>query len=75
MTDLDKFIELYASLGIKCVVWNDAEDDTQNITLEAGGYSADGTSTVSDKIKGYSGFVSIIIFDMDGEFKSQGMWE
>ena len=82
MTDLEKFVELYRSFGIECKVNKIitlVEDDRVNhncsvIKLNASGYS-DEESTLSDKIIGYDGFYSEVVFDKEGKFIYQGIWE
>jgi hypothetical protein len=78
MTDLDKFIELYRSFGIECIVNEDSETGETYIVLSNTNiysYSAIEEVTKSDKITGYSDFFSIITFTEKGEFLQQGFWE
>lgn len=87
MTDLERFIELYRSLGIECIVNRITIDpqfngrsikpeikERQAIHLGGDDYR-DIKSTSSEKFDGYGGFFSNIEFDMDGNFISQGFWE
>lgn len=67
MTDLEKFKQLYASVGIT----PDAEIDlttgkTRRLILEAGS---------DDKVVGYIGFVTCLAFDDDGKFIHQEIAE
>lgn len=71
-TDLDKFKELYKSLGIELVV---SETEELLIVKLANCAYGDGGWTVSDKFKGYAGFCGDIQFTKEGEFISQGFWE
>jgi hypothetical protein len=61
--DLDKFIDLYQSLGIT-VKPIKRENGELYIKLDQG-----------DGFIGYGFFYSIIDFDRDGKFISQGFWE
>lgn len=69
MTDIEKFKELYNSLGV--------EYQYDNETIYLGDYyHEDEVVTVAgDSVEGYSGFYTIIEFDKDGKFKSQGVYE
>ena len=74
MTDLEKFVDLYKSIGIKCEAitspawhWGSIEKITRIICI-----SNDGKS---EKIGGYSGFFTSIIFDENGKFICQRFWE
>lgn len=72
MTDLEKFIALYAELGIKLepkINEGTREDGYQYLHLKAG-WKQD-----KDDFDGYSGFYSNIYFDETGKFLSQGFWE
>ena len=76
-TDLEKFQELYASLGIILVVVPTADENgvnMQRVEISEGGYPDEG-QTLSSKFDGYGGFYSSIEFDMDGKFIKQGFWE
>jgi hypothetical protein len=79
MTDLERFVELYQSFGIECVVTYGRgrfENLTgKQITLTTDKYVNDGSVTVSKKFIGYPGFYTTIFFDNDGRFISQGFWE
>jgi hypothetical protein len=68
MSDLEKFIELYANFGIS---FNKQENDNV-ITLYLGEHDF---AYFSKKITGYYGFYSTIDFTKDGEFIKQGFWE
>lgn len=73
MTHLEKFVALYAELGIECKV-NRRDDSTQYITLA---YEPEGEpdATASDKFDGYYSFYTRIEFDANGNFVKQGFWE
>ena len=73
MTDLDRFIALYASLGIQCII--STHDQGHQIILSAEDYSPDTERTYSEKFNGYHGFYTCVVFDHDGRFVSQGFWE
>jgi len=68
MTDLEKFIQLYESLGIELIPKNGSPFNPDNFYL----YLNNGDN---DKFDGYSGFYSDIKFDKDGKFIKQGFWE
>jgi len=65
MTDLEKFIELYKSVGIDLAPITD--DDGLCLKIEQGNHG--------DLVDGYSSFFTLINFDLSGEFVSQGIWE
>ena len=64
MTDLEKFLELYRSVGIEPEI--EKKGDWTDLRLE---------SDEKGKILGYSGFFTVITFDENGRFKDQGIWE
>ena len=73
-SDLDKFVELYKSLGINLI--QGPEDDKIVIRLaEEGNFHSVENATTSDKFGGYCGFYSKLTFSKDGEFLEQGFWE
>lgn len=72
MTDLEKFQELYLSIGFELIVNIDLEDKKQHVVLHQGNYADD---TMTTGFSGYGGFYSQIEFDMDGKFLKQGFWE
>ena len=72
MTDLERFKELYSSLGIELIVNNDLSDNKQTIILSQGQYA---DQSMTKGFIGYSGFYSQIDFDLDGKFLEQGFWE
>jgi hypothetical protein len=65
MTDLEKFIELYKSFGIELQKTMN-ENNQWVINMEAGDH---------EKIKGWIGFFTYIIFDEKGKFIEQGFKE
>ncbi len=66
MNDLDKFIELYESIGIKLIP-EEVNKDIIRLTI---------TQNLDwDRIGGYSSFFSTIDFDSTGKFKEQNFWE
>lgn len=71
-TDLERFVALYASFGITCILNKNADGSTW-IELANGGYGK--LTTESEKFDGYSGFYSTIEFDQNGTFIKQGFWE
>jgi hypothetical protein len=73
MSDLDRFIELYRSFGIECVV--NAKGENKVIYLCESDYTFDEQATLSDKLKGYNDFFSKVIFDGNGKFIEQGFYE
>lgn len=77
MTDLERFIDLYRSVGIECKI-NPTDDGEQEIILteERSRFMFKGVEiTTSEKIRGFSGFHTAILFDKNGKFISQGIYE
>lgn len=72
MTDLQKFQDLYKSLGIELIV-NRTEE--LFIVKLSGDFYGNYKMTTSDKFKGFFNFYSDIQFDLDGNFISQGFWK
>lgn len=72
MTDLERFVALYRSFGVECIV--SAADGGFQIQLAAEDY-ADEEKTFSPRFDGYHGFYSRVSFDANGQFVSQGFWE
>lgn len=64
VTDLQRFIELYRSVGIELVP-ETTDDGTPWLTLKEG----------DPKVGGYLGFYTSIEFDKDGKFVQQSVWE
>jgi hypothetical protein len=64
-TDLERFVELYRSVGIE-VKPTKTDKGITSIVLEANS---------DPKITGYHGFATQLDFDADGKFISQGVWE
>lgn len=75
MTDLEKFIELYASVGIKLKATHYPEG-RRNVNHPTGSraliLAVDGTEPLID---GYIYFMTEIVFDDGGKFVFQGIWE
>jgi len=65
-TDLEKFLALYESFGIKLKVIKYKKGDGFCIILEKG---------IDPKMDGYTGFYSNVFFDDEGKFIEQGFWE
>ena len=68
MTDLEKFIELYKSVGI----------DLAPRPIESGVHIGKMFLHLENyyyKFEGYPGFFSNIVFDENGKFVKQGFWE
>ena len=76
MTDLEKFVELYKSFGIECKVVEEKpyNKDGAHKAIYLGDIDSE-DATTSEKLTGYSGFGSDVIFDMEGKFIRQGFWE
>lgn len=64
MTDLERFKELYVSVGIP--LEESKEGDYQILILEA---------KTHPKVTGYFGFHTWIFFNAEGMFVEQGFWE
>ena len=82
MTDLEKFIELYKSFGIKLKPYKDDKTNFTTIFMQEGNPDDFIGSrmnvkkySVSNKFEGYSDFFSMVDFDKDGKFIKQGFWE
>jgi hypothetical protein len=74
MTDLEKFVDLYAQFGIKCIV-SKLDDGKQFITFQIPDpVRNDPVITYSHKFAGYENVYTDVIFDRDGRFLSQGYW-
>lgn len=56
MTDLERFVELYRSFGVECIVNEEADGTREIILSEISTYSEGRKVTTSDKFEGYSGF-------------------
>jgi len=65
MTDLEKFIDLYKSVGIDLIP--DREDEGLFLNLMEGKHK--------ELVGGYMGFFTAIHFDFSGKFITQGAWE
>lgn len=76
-SDLERFLELYASFGFECVV-NTLEDGRKTILLgdcpSAG--EVEGERVTKDRrLIGYSGFYTRYVFSPAGGFIEQGAFE
>ena len=65
MTDLERFVSLYHSVGIELLV-EDYAEDILALHLYVG---------ESEKAVGYRGFGTDILFDKTGKFIRQEFWE
>ena len=78
-TDIERFIELYDSIGVDVVVnkrFNPSGSKCTGQWIVFGGYSdMDRETTNDDRISGYSGFYTSLNFDGDGNFVSQWIGE
>lgn len=74
MSDLEKFIQLYGSLGITLNPVQDGDEINVLIVADAPCWKGEGTS-YHPSFEGYSGFYSKIVFDKDGKYLRQGFWE
>ncbi|MGI0106737.1 hypothetical protein [Salinimicrobium sp. WS361] len=63
MTDLEKFLDLYKSVGVEPEVEAHGAGTTLNL------------DNCLEGIDGYHGFYTKIYFDQNGKFLSQGIWE
>lgn len=70
-TDLERFVELYKSFGIECVV-NGDEYGMKFISLHGSLFNV---ATESSRLIGYSGLFSEVVFYSDGSFNKQGFWK
>ena len=80
MTDLEKFIDLYKSLGVELKVENenpkgDNDDEEGFLFLILGDYYSIDNEPNPKLMHGYGGFHSIIHFDANGKFIKQSFWE
>lgn len=74
-TDLERFVELYASFGIHCKVRN-GESGSEIILSEGVDFpECPDDLTKSEKFGGYMDFFTSVEFDKNGKFVSQGFWE
>ena len=73
MRDIDRFIELYKSIGVDLKINVDEKGNRYIMIGEENTF--DSEVTTSKLFTGYLGFYSIIMFDDDGKFISQGFYE
>jgi hypothetical protein len=69
MSDLEKFVELYKSVGIEPIVFE--ENDRQVIALSVADDVKNDDYTYSKLNDGYQGFYTKLIFNMAGTFLHQ----
>ena len=78
-TDLLAFTNLYKRLGIECKIESISEDGTTTgyavILVTDDTWLESFGATKSEKITGYTGFYTSIIFDVNGGFKGQEIIE
>lgn len=70
MTDLERFIELYKSVGIELEAERTIRD---NGTLSFDVLTL--VAQVTPKVGGYRDFLTQILFNIDGSFYGQDVWE
>lgn len=77
MTDLDKFKELYKSIGIDVIVFHNDQENEGNQSIKLCDYYVGGDTNItkSDYFDGWPDFYTEIVFDKNGKFISQGFWE
>jgi hypothetical protein len=66
MTDLERFKELFNSVGVEFEVTKTNEAGDHLVSLEAG---------KQPKVDGYNGFAAVFMFDFEGKFRELGVWE
>lgn len=71
MTDLERFVELYKSFGIECIVNSVAEGYVIFLSPYTTKKYTPLFDTISDKFGGYEGVVSTVYFDVLGKFVKQ----
>ena len=74
MSDLEKFIQLYGSLGITLNPVQDGDEINVLIVADVAYWKGEGAS-YHPSFEGYSGCCSKIVFDKDGKYLRQGFWE
>lgn len=74
MTDLQRFRRTYNSVGMLYAVVEDRESGN-TIMYIGDHYYETGVFSRTDKLEGYSGFHTRIIFNSEGSFLRQGFWE
>ena len=72
MSDLDKFVELYKSVGVDVKVYPLYKREYGNIET---GYKITLEADANEKVGGYSGFFTTILFDNNGGFICQNIYE
>ena len=74
MSDLEKVIELYTELGIPPNVTQE-EDGRYVIIMKVADKKFEDNVTYSNKFVGYLNCYTDLIFDKDGKFVAQGIWQ
>jgi len=72
LSDLQKFIKLYLSLGIELKIFKDEENG--NTYFQLGEYIYDKYTTRDERFEGYNMYTRLD-FDKNGKFIKQGFWE
>ena len=73
-TDLDKFIELYKSFGIRCVVEEGSDYNVINLTADEYDEIWSDINSYSNKFTGMLGIITSIYFTKEGKFIEQSFW-
>lgn len=66
ITDLEKFKELYTSVGVNFKIFGHHTTGAEQMRL---------TANETNKVSGFCGFETSIQFDEDGKFIEQGIYE
>lgn len=78
MTDLEKFLALYKEFGVELdvpTVCTEIELDECRERPRPGDLIVSLEQGADEKLDGYGGFYSLVVFDKDGKFVKQGFWE
>ncbi|MCK9209277.1 MAG: hypothetical protein M0P61_00435 [Ignavibacteriaceae bacterium] len=84
-TDLEKFVELYLSFGVQCIVKEGIDEKSKQEVKTIRFQNTNGLNeygldnlpeglTTSEKFDGYGDSFTLITFSKDGEFLCQGFW-
>jgi hypothetical protein len=71
-TDLLAFTNLYKRFGIECRI-SDCDEGFKVVLLTSGSYPV-AIYTMDERIHGFKGCTSGIVFDKEGNFLKQGIW-